>query len=245
MSIKQNLHQIEQQIEDATQKAQRTINSVTLLAVSKAQKINKIEEAFAAGQKLFGESYLSEALPKIDALKHLNIEWHFIGPIQSNKTRDIAEHFQWVQSVDRIKIARRLNEQRPDHLPPLQVTAQINLFQEHSKQGAALEQLDELLHFIDQQPKLCLRGLMSIPPRQSDPALQRQQFQTIQQVFQQSRAQLNQLDTLSMGMSDDMIAAIASGSTMVRIGTALFGARPDDWKQQVLGSKSLDSTNHR
>lgn len=233
MSITNNLHKITQQINDATLKAQRAANSVTLLAVSKAQKINHIEEAFNAGQKLFGENYLSEALPKIDALKQLPIQWHFIGPIQSNKTRDIAEHFQWVQSVDREKIARRLNDQRPDELPRLNVTVQLNLFNEATKQGANTNELSELLAFITEQPKLELRGLMCIPPRQTKPELQSEQFNQVKEIFDFYRAQYPQMDTLSMGMSGDMQSAISAGSTMVRIGTALFGERPANWKQQL------------
>ncbi len=233
MSITNNLHKITQQINDATLKAQRAANSVTLLAVSKAQKINHIEEAFNAGQKLFGENYLSEALPKIDALKQLPIQWHFIGPIQSNKTRDIAEHFQWVQSVDREKIARRLNDQRPDELPRLNVTVQLNLFNEATKQGANTNELSELLAFIAEQPKLELRGLMCIPPRQTKPEFQSEQFNKVKEIFDFYRAQYPQMDTLSMGMSGDMQSAISAGSTMVRIGTALFGERPANWKQQL------------
>ncbi len=236
MSITTNLQQIHQQINDATLKAQRAANSVTLLAVSKAQKINHIEEAFNAGQKLFGENYLSEALPKIAALQNLPIEWHFIGPIQSNKTRDIAEQFSWVQSIDRLKIARRLNEQRPDHLPPLNVTVQVNLFNESTKQGATAEELPELLAYVAEQPKLKLRGMMCIPPKQQDPHRQLQQFIEVKQAFDAYLAQYPQMDTLSMGMSGDMNSAIAAGSTMVRVGTALFGERPANWKQQIANS---------
>ncbi len=237
MSIKENLRRIEQQIEDATQEAKRTVNSVTLLAVSKAHKINKIEEAFKAGQKTFGESYLSEALPKIEALQQLEIEWHFIGPVQSNKTKALAEHFDWVQSVDRVKIARRLNDQRPEQLQPLNVTAQIDLFNEQSKQGASDAEIFDLLAFINEQPRLKLRGIMSIPPKQTSPEAQKQQFDAIFTLFKKAKQQFPDMDTLSMGMSGDMITAIASGSTMVRVGTALFGQRPDNWKQQLKGNQ--------
>ncbi|WP_144392334.1 YggS family pyridoxal phosphate-dependent enzyme [Pleionea sediminis] len=236
MSIAENLRQIEQQIEDATHKAGRAVNSVTLLAVSKAQKINKIEEAFKAGQKLFGESYLSEAIPKIASLKEYPIEWHFIGPIQSNKTKEIASHFAWVQSVDRIKIARRLSEQRPENLGALNITAQINMFDESTKQGASITEIYDLLDFINQQPNLNLKGLMSIPPKQSSEAAQKQQFHKLQELFHRIKSTYSGVDTLSMGMSGDMISAIEEGSTMVRVGTALFGARPENWKQQLKGN---------
>ncbi len=235
MSITSNRERILKQIEDATLSAQRTANSVTMLAVSKAQKINHIEEAFNAGQKLFGESYLSEALPKKEALARLGIEWHFIGPIQSNKTKDIAANFSWVQSVDREKIARRLAEQRPDNLPPLNICAQINLFDEATKQGTSTNQVDDLLSFIASQPKLSLRGVMAIPPPQSNHQKQLDQFQKIAAVYQQLQNQFPTLDTLSMGMSADMEAAIRAGSTMVRVGTALFGKRPDNWKELIKG----------
>jgi hypothetical protein len=244
MSIASNLKTVRQQINDATLKAHRAANSVTLLAVSKAQKINHIQEAFMAGQKLFGESYLTEALPKIEALQSLPIEWHFIGPIQSNKTRDIAHHFQWVHSVDRIKVARRLNEQR-DQLPPLNVTVQVNLFNESTKQGASLEELPELLAFVSEQPQLILRGLMSIPPRQKEPQLQLKQFLQVKQVFDQFRQHYPNMDTLSMGMSGDLTAAIEAGSTLVRVGTALFGARPADWKQGLVDCKTSSNSTQR
>jgi len=233
MTIADNLHQVQQQIEDASKKASRTANSVTLLAVSKAQEINKIEQLYRAGQKLFGESYLSEAIDKITALQHLDIEWHFIGPIQSNKTRDIASHFSWVQSVDREKIAKRLNDQRPDDRPALQVLAQVNLFAEASKQGSDAASIESLLSFISEQPHLTLRGIMSIPPATADHGRQREQFAKVADVYQQMRMQFPSMDTLSIGMSGDMIAAIEQGSTMVRVGTALFGERPANWKQKL------------
>ena len=233
LSITENLQRVRSQLNDATRKAHRSINSVTLLAVSKAQKINHIEEAFKAGQKAFGESYISEALPKIAALADYDIEWHFIGPIQSNKTKDIANHFSWVQSVDREKIARRLNHQRDDSLPPLQVCAQIDLFDESSKKGASESQVDELLSFIDAQPKLVLRGIMAIPPKQSETSLQKQQFAKIADTYQKAAARYPSMDTLSMGMSGDLLAAIEEGSNMVRVGTGIFGARPDNWKQLI------------
>ncbi len=235
MSIAKNLNSLKQQIEDATAQAQRAINSVTLLAVSKAQKIKHIEEAFQAGQKLFGENYLSEALPKIEALKHLPIEWHFIGPIQSNKSRDIAENFDWVQSIDRMKIARRLNEQRPEGMPPLKVCLQVNLFNEETKSGTSEQELEELLSFVSECDRLSLRGLMAIPPPTDDPQIQRQQFQQIAKTFHIVKHTYPAMDTLSMGMSGDMLSAIKSGSTMVRVGTALFGQRPADWKQEIKG----------
>ena len=233
MTIADRLNIIRQQIEDATKSAQRASNSVTLLAVSKAQEINKIEQAYQAGQKAFGESYLSEAIPKINALMSSDIEWHFIGPIQSNKTKEIAQHFDWVQSVDRIKIARRLNDQRPEQMQPLQVLVQLNLFNEATKQGCTPEDLSELLEFIASQPNLCLRGLMAIPPRQQDITKQLDQFRSIEAAFNKVRLSYPEMDTLSMGMSDDMNSAIMAGSNMVRIGSALFGARPANWKSKV------------
>ncbi len=232
-SANQRLNNLKQSIEQATELAGRAAHSVTLLAVSKAQKINHIAELHAAGQTLFGENYLSEALPKIAALKDLNLEWHFIGPIQSNKTRDIASHFDWVQSLDRLKIAKRLNDQRPSSLPPLQVTLQVNLFSEETKSGTTEQALFELAKAVDAMPNLKLRGLMSIPPAQTECAKQKQQFEAIYTVFKQLQATYPDIDTLSMGMSGDMNQAIASGSTMVRVGTALFGERPADWKKHI------------
>ncbi|NVJ50254.1 MAG: YggS family pyridoxal phosphate-dependent enzyme [Gammaproteobacteria bacterium] len=233
MTIADNLHQVQQQIEDASKMASRTANSVTLLAVSKAQEINKIEQLYQAGQKLFGESYLSEALGKIAALRDYPIEWHFIGPIQSNKTREIAQHFAWVQSVDRVKIATRLSAQRMPNQAPLNVLAQVNLFGESSKKGANREQLPELLAAIHELDNLTLRGIMSLPPATTDPAQQNSQFREINAVFKQFQNQYSTMDTLSIGMSGDMIAAINQGSTMVRVGTALFGERPPNWKERI------------
>ncbi|NVJ60739.1 MAG: YggS family pyridoxal phosphate-dependent enzyme [Gammaproteobacteria bacterium] len=233
MTIDERFKTIRQHIEDATKSARRDSNSVTLLAVSKAQEINKIEQAYQLGQKAFGESYLSEALPKIEALSHSDIDWHFIGPIQSNKTKDIAENFDWVQSVDRIKIARRLNEQRPTKLGKLNVLVQVDLFEESTKQGCQLKDLDELLDFVVQQPNLHLRGLMAIPPRQSNTQQQLDQFSQIALVFENVKKTYPEVDVLSMGMSDDMTSAIAAGSNMVRIGSALFGERPANWKSKL------------
>ncbi|MCO7225269.1 YggS family pyridoxal phosphate-dependent enzyme [Pleionea sp. CnH1-48] len=233
MTIEQNLNKVNQLLQDAIEEANRTVNSVTLLAVSKAQKINNIGEAYAAGQKAFGESYVQEAVDKIQALREYDIEWHFIGPIQSNKTRDIAQHFDWVQSVDRLKIARRLNEQRPEELAPLNICVQVDLFAESSKQGATTEELKSLLDYVCDAPRLNLKGIMAIPPKQQDTAQQLKQFEQISQLFLDYQHQYPSLTTLSMGMSQDMTAAIAAGSTMVRVGTGIFGPRPANWKQQI------------
>ncbi|PSL13941.1 hypothetical protein CLV44_110122 [Marinobacterium halophilum] len=220
-----NYNRVREQILAACQGCQRTPDSVQLLAVSKTRSADEIRELHACGQTAFGENYLQEALDKIDALRDLPLEWHFIGPIQSNKTRTIAEHFDWVHSVDRLKVARRLSEQRPDHLPPLNICLQVNISGEASKSGCAPEALPELARTVAALPNLRLRGLMAIPEAETDPARQRA-------IFAQVRAQLaalhlegTQPDTLSMGMSGDLEAAIAEGATIVRIGTALFGPR--------------------
>lgn len=179
-----------------------------------------------AGMTRFGENYLQEALEKIEALQDLSLEWHFIGPIQSNKTRPIAEHFDWVHSVDRLKLARRLSEQRPPHLPPLNICLQVNVSGEQSKSGATLEELPALAREVASLPHLRLRGLMAIPAPAEGLEAQRQPFHHMHQALQQLNAEGLELDTLSMGMSGDLEAAIAEGATLVRIGTALFGPRP-------------------
>jgi len=202
--------------------------SVQILAVSKKHPSSAIAEAYQNGQRIFAESYLSEALEKMEKLKELDIEWHFIGPIQSNKTRKIAENFNWVQSVDRLKIAQRLAEQRPEQLPPLNVCIQINAFNESTKSGASIEELEQIAAFCDEHPHIALRGIMAIPPKQADRHKQMEQFVTIQNIYQKLKEHYPTLDTLSMGMSADMEAAIACGSNCVRIGTAIFGARDYD-----------------
>lgn len=198
---------------------------VALLAVSKGVSAEQVREAYAAGQRDFGESYVQEAVQKIERLDELEISWHFIGPAQSNKTQDIARSFAWVHSVDRIKIAERLNAGRPESLPPLNVCLQVNISNETSKQGASENFLPELARATEALPRLKLRGLMTIPRATSDVALQRSQFKRLRDLQIALNAQGFHLDTLSMGMSEDFAAAIAEGATMVRIGTAIFGAR--------------------
>ncbi|MCW9014232.1 MAG: YggS family pyridoxal phosphate-dependent enzyme [Gammaproteobacteria bacterium] len=224
-NIAENIRQIQQKISDCCTQYGRSASAVRLLAVSKTKSAELIRQAYAAGQKDFGESYLQEAVGKIHALEELDISWHFIGAIQSNKTRDIAQYFDWVHSVDRLKIARRLNEQRPAEQPPLNICLQVNISNESSKAGAAPEQLASLADKISQLSNIRLRGLMAIPIKADSLQQQRSIFRQMQQALNTLNTHGHQLDTLSMGMSNDMEAAIAEGSTMVRIGTAIFGAR--------------------
>ncbi|MDZ7804809.1 YggS family pyridoxal phosphate-dependent enzyme [Thiohalophilus sp.] len=224
-SIAQRLETVRARITQAEQQAGRAPGSVRLLAVSKTRPIDDLRAALVAGQTCFGENYLQDALPKIAALADEPIEWHYIGPIQSNKTREIAEHFAWVHSVDRLKIARRLGEQRPAHLPPLNLCLQINTSGEASKSGIAPDEALELARALADLPHLQLRGLMTIPAPAEDFEQQRMPFRRLRELYDQLNGQGLALDTLSMGMTGDMEAAIAEGSTMVRIGTAIFGAR--------------------
>ncbi|NGN98119.1 YggS family pyridoxal phosphate-dependent enzyme [Grimontia sp. S25] len=226
-SIKQNLEQVTSQIDSAAQKCGRDASGVQLLAVSKTKPIGAIADAVEAGHTLFGENYVQEGVEKITHFSaiHPNLEWHFIGPIQSNKTRPIAEHFDWVHSIDRSKIAQRLSDQRPDELAPLQVLIQVNTSGETSKSGTGFEEVKTLADEIDALPNLALRGLMCIPQPEDDHQKQLEAFAPLSALFEEMKAGRPQFDTLSMGMSGDMDAAIASGSTMVRIGTAIFGAR--------------------
>lgn len=196
-----------------------------MLAVSKQQDVSRIRSAHAAGLKNFGENYLQEAVPKIEALRDLDICWHFIGPIQTNKTRGIASYFDWVHSVDRERVAHRLSEQRDPALGPLNVCVQANLSQEVTKSGVDLDQCQQLCRVINTLPNLTLRGLMAIPAPSSDFAEQREGFRILAREYNILAQEFPAMDTLSMGMSNDFEAAIAEGSTMVRIGTALFGAR--------------------
>lgn len=200
--------------------------SVKLIAVSKAQPATAIREAYAAGQRIFGENYLQEALDKQAQLSDLAIEWHFIGPIQSNKTQPISQHFAWVHSVDRLKIAQRLNDARPAQLPPLQVCIQVNVSNEDSKSGVLPAELAALATEIEKLPRLKLRGLMAIPAPTLDVNQQLTQFKLVRECYDALLAQGFALDTLSMGMSEDYAAAISQGASYVRIGSALFGARP-------------------
>ena len=215
----------------AEQQAQRPENSVQLLAVSKTWPASRLRQLAEAGQRRFGENYLQEALEKIQALRDLSLEWHFIGPVQSNKTRDIAAHFDWVQSIDRMKVAQRLAAQRPAELPPLNICLQVNIDQEATKAGIMPEMLLELAHAVSQLQNLCLRGMMVIPAIADTKAQQLETFGRAQQLFELLKTHHPQVDTLSMGMSADLTSAIAKGSTMVRVGTALFGERHTPTKQ--------------
>jgi pyridoxal phosphate enzyme (YggS family) len=224
-TISDNLQVVRERIARAARAAGRDPVSVTLLAVSKSQPVARIEEARAAGHKAFGENYVQEALEKMDALPGL--EWHLIGPLQSNKTRMAAERFGWVHTLEREKIARRLSEQRPAGLPPLNVLIQVNVSGEATKSGVADEVIAALARAIAPLPRLRLRGLMAVPEPTLDVALQRKRFRTVKAAFENLKDEFG-LDTLSMGMSDDMEAAIAEGATLVRIGTAIFGTRKEE-----------------
>lgn len=223
-ALSDNLACIRQQITDAQARFQAT-QTVTLCAVSKAQPAAAIRAAYDAGQTVFGENYLQEALQKQAELEDCAIAWHFIGPIQSNKTQPIARHFDWVHSVDRLKIAQRLSDARPSDLPLLNICLQVNISEEASKSGASGQELLELALNIKQLPHLQLRGLMAIPAPCSDFEQQRDQFRQVRALFDHLNSHGLQLDTLSIGMSGDFAAAIAEGATLVRIGTAIFGAR--------------------
>ena len=209
----------------AAERATGRINHTLLLAVSKAQTADKLRTAYLAGQRAFGENYVQEAINKQVELTDLAIEWHFIGPIQSNKTALIAQHFDWVHSVDRLKIAARLNEARPQNAAPLNICIQINSSDEHTKSGVDIDSLAILASEISKMPQLKLRGLMAIPAPTKDLAKQRTQFKIVADAYKTLKQNF-ELDTLSIGMSDDYVAAIHEGATIVRIGSAIFGARP-------------------
>lgn len=229
MQIKDNLTSIHQQIQTACQKVGRPQSAVKLLAVSKTKPVEDIQMAIDAGQRAFGENYVQEGVEKIQyfADKHPELEWHFIGPLQSNKTRLVAEYFDWMQTMDRAKIADRLNEQRSHYKKPLNVLIQINISDESSKSGIQPAEMLALAKHIENLPHLRLRGLMAIPAPTDDIAVQEKALSAMQVLFEELKAACpdQQIDTLSMGMSDDMRTAIACGSTMVRIGTAIFGQR--------------------
>ena len=218
--------EVRERIARAARDAGRSAQSVTLLAVGKAHPAALLAAAAGCGIRDFGESYLQEALEKIAALRELSLTWHFIGRIQANKTRPIAEHFAWVHGVDRLKVAERLSAQRPAHAPPLNVCLQVNVAGELSKGGAAPEELPALATAVAALPRLVLRGLMCIPPEETEAARQRAWFARLRVLQEQLNAGGSHLDTLSMGMSGDFAAAILEGATIVRVGTALFGARP-------------------
>jgi pyridoxal phosphate enzyme (YggS family) len=224
-SIPDNLQAVKGRIAAAAHAAGRDPGAVALLAVSKTHAPALIEEAFGAGQRAFGENYVQEAAEKMDALAGLPIEWHLVGPLQSNKTRLVAERFQWVHSIEREKIARRLSEQRPQALPPLDVLVQVKVSGETSKSGVAPREAAALAQAVAALPGLRLRGLMGVPEPSDDERLQRARFRELRELYESLRRDGLPMDTLSMGMSADMEAAIAEGSTMVRIGTAIFGER--------------------
>ncbi|WP_374675190.1 YggS family pyridoxal phosphate-dependent enzyme [Ideonella sp.] len=231
-SIAENLARVRQRMGRACQEAGRSPEHVTLLAVSKTCPAAAVAEALAAGQRAFGENYVQEALDKIQALadQRAQLEWHLIGPLQSNKTRAVAEAFDWVHSVDRLKTAERLSAQRPAGLPPLEVCLQVNVSGEASKSGVAFDELPALARAVAGLPRLRLRGLMAIPEPSADAVVQRAPHRRLRQALEALRATLGPagatLDTLSMGMSADLEAAIAEGATLVRVGTAVFGERP-------------------
>ncbi|MBU0753150.1 MAG: YggS family pyridoxal phosphate-dependent enzyme [Gammaproteobacteria bacterium] len=224
-TIAANLQAVENRIAAACAAAGRPVADVTLLAVSKTWPAAAVREAAAAGQGAFGESYVQEAVPKVAALRELCAEWHFIGPLQSNKTRAVAENFDWVHSVERLKIAERLSVQRPPELPPLNICLQVNVSGEESKSGCAPDEVLELARAVAQLPGLRLRGLMAIPEPTENSALARRRFASLRELRDRLMAAGLPLDTLSMGMSHDLEAAILEGATMVRVGTAIFGER--------------------
>ena len=224
-TIASNLQAVRNAMVAAAVKANRAPGDISLLAVSKTFAHTAIREAYRAGQTRFAESYVQEALDKIAALEDLPIEWHYIGPIQSNKTRAIAEHFAWVHSVDRLKIAERLSAQRPQNLPPINVCLQVNVSGEDSKGGVAPDEVAELAQAVSRLQQLRLRGLMAIPAPGDEVAAQRLPFAQLRELRDQLNRQGLTLDTLSMGMSHDFAAAIAEGATMVRVGSAIFGER--------------------
>lgn len=224
-TISANLQAVRQRIASACAAAGRAPAAVELLAVSKTWPAGRVREAASAGQRAFGESYVQEAVPKIAALAGLGLEWHFIGPLQSNKTRPVAENFAWVHSVERKKIAERLAAQRSPGLPPLNVCVQVNVSGEESKSGCAPEDAADLCRAVADLPNLRLRGLMAIPEPTDDMALARRRFALLRELRDRLNAAGMNLDTLSMGMSDDLEAAIMEGATIVRVGTAIFGER--------------------
>ncbi|MFY9259768.1 MAG: YggS family pyridoxal phosphate-dependent enzyme [Gallionella sp.] len=224
-TIALNLQATNAAIAVATVAAGRNVNEIKLLAVSKTFPVEAIREAYQAGQRDFGESYVQEALPKLAELHDLAIVWHYIGPLQSNKTRAIAAHFAWVHSIDRLSIAERLSVQRPADLPPIQVCLQVNVSNESSKSGVAMAEIFALAAAVSALPNLTLRGLMAIPAPTDDEVAQRAAFAQVAHVLQALNQQGYALDTLSMGMSHDFPAAIAEGATIVRVGTAIFGNR--------------------
>lgn len=225
MDIQSRLDKVRRRITEAMERYHRTPESVRLLAVSKTRTPEDIRQAVAAGQFHFGESYLQEGLEKIETLRDIDAVWHFIGRIQSNKTRPIAEKFDWVHSIGSLKHARRLNEQRPDNLPPLNICLQVNIDQEPSKSGIMPEEAAALVSEVSTLPRLRLRGLMTLPAPADDLEAQRHPFRLLRELRDRIATPELPLETLSMGMSNDLEAAIAEGATIVRVGTAIFGPR--------------------
>ena len=225
INVASNLTAVTDRIQVAEHQALRAAQSVTLLAVSKTKPAALIEAASAAGQRCFGENYAQEAVEKAEALKHLNLEWHFIGPIQSNKTRGLATHMDWIHTVEREKIARRLNDQRPDGMAPLNICLQVNISGEASKAGILPTEVLNLADAISVLPRLRLRGLMAIPAPSEGIDAQRKPFKALKDLWEELKDTYPELDTLSMGMSGDLEAAVLEGATIVRIGTDVFGAR--------------------
>jgi pyridoxal phosphate enzyme (YggS family) len=236
-TIATQLNAVLHRIESASQAAGRQPHSVALLAVSKTFGPEAVRQAYAAGQRAFGENYIQEAVDKMAALPDLPIQWHCIGPIQSNKTKLVAEHFDWVHSIDRLKIAQRLSEQRPAHMPPLQVCLQVNVDGGANKSGVAPSEALALAHAVAGLPRLQLRGLMAIPEPAPDFEAAKALFMRCSELFEQLKAHGLALDTLSMGMTTDLEPAIHAGSTMVRVGTAIFGGRPAKPSPQDDGSQ--------
>ena len=226
-TISSNIQQVRARIAQACDSARRPVQSVTLLCVSKTFGPDSVRAAHAAGERCFGENYVQEALDKIAALADLreSIEWHLIGPLQSNKTRVVAEQFDWVHSVDRVKIAQRLSEQRPAHLPPLQLCLQVNISGEASKSGLAPAEVSAVAQAVASLPRVVLRGLMAIPEPAGSLQAQRAPHRALRELLEEVRAQGLPLDTLSMGMSADLDAAILEGASIVRVGSAIFGER--------------------
>jgi pyridoxal phosphate enzyme (YggS family) len=224
-TISDNLQAVKTRVRRAIQAAGRPDGAVRLLAVSKTWPADSVRAAWAAGQRAFGENYVQEAVTKITALDDLDLEWHFIGPLQSNKTREVAENFAWVHSIDRLKIAERLSTQRPVDLPPLQVCIQVNVSGETSKSGVVPAEVSALAHAVAKLPRLRLRGLMAIPEPDGEPALLRQRFTLLRELRDSLNSEGLKLDILSMGMSDDLEIAIDEGAVIVRVGTAIFGQR--------------------
>lgn len=225
LQLSNNIAKLFERVRRSAEKSQYSSGNVKVVAISKTRPALDLRAAHACGLTDFGENYLQEALQKIEALKDLPLVWHFVGPIQSNKTAAIAAHFDWVHSVDRPRVARRLSEQRPAQLPPLQVCLQVNISREDSKSGVSLEELPELAATVLELPRLQLRGLMAIPAADTDSRQQQQAFRHMREALVQLQILSPGIDTLSMGMSDDMEVAIMEGATLIRIGTAIFGPR--------------------